>query len=59
MKTAKDKALEHFDEFYANVYGRKWPDIRAALLKEETKYIAVVNNFSDTDRVKSELEVYY
>ncbi|CAD1475070.1 unnamed protein product, partial [Heterotrigona itama] len=57
MQTAKDKALEHFDEFYANVYGKKWPDIRAALLKEETKYIAVVNNFSDPDRIKSELEL--
>ncbi|XP_043521967.1 5-methylcytosine rRNA methyltransferase NSUN4 [Frieseomelitta varia] len=57
LKTVRDKALEHFDEFYANVYGKKWPDIRAALLKEETKYMAVVNNFSDPDRVKSELEL--
>lgn len=55
-KSPKDKALEHFDEFYANVYGTKWPGIRAALLKEESKYIAIVNNFSDTEKVRSELE---
>ncbi|CAK9809363.1 5-methylcytosine rRNA methyltransferase NSUN4 [Anthophora plagiata] len=56
-KTAKDKALEHFDEFYAAVYENNWLDIRAALLKEESKYIAVVNNFSDTERIRSDLEL--
>ncbi|XP_053973827.1 5-methylcytosine rRNA methyltransferase NSUN4 [Hylaeus volcanicus] len=56
-KTAKDKALQHFDEFYGSVYGDNWQVIRAALLKEESKYIAVVNNFSDTERIKSDLEL--
>ncbi|XP_071879065.1 5-methylcytosine rRNA methyltransferase l(2)10685 [Bombus fervidus] len=56
-KMAKDKALEHFNEFYAGVYGDKWPNIRAALLSEESKYMAVVNNFSDAERVQHELEL--
>ncbi|KMQ95570.1 methyltransferase nsun4 [Lasius niger] len=51
-----DRALKHFDEFYGNVYGKSWEDIRAALLKETHKYMAVVNSFSDIDRIKSELE---
>ncbi|XP_076755521.1 5-methylcytosine rRNA methyltransferase l(2)10685 [Xylocopa sonorina] len=55
-RTPKDKALEHFDDFYGNVYGNRWPDIRSALLKQESKYMAVVNNFSDTERIRSELE---
>lgn len=53
-----DKALKHFDEFYGNVYEKSWEDIRTALLMETHKYMAVVNSFSDLDRVKSELEVY-
>lgn len=57
-KTSMDKALKHFDEFYGNVYGKSWEDIRAALLMETHKYMAVVNSFSDIDRIKSELEVY-
>ncbi|XP_012250253.1 5-methylcytosine rRNA methyltransferase NSUN4 [Bombus impatiens] len=56
-KAAKDKALEHFNEFYAGVYGDEWPDIRAALLSEESKYMAVVNNFSDPERIQPELEL--
>ncbi|XP_029157751.1 5-methylcytosine rRNA methyltransferase NSUN4 [Nylanderia fulva] len=55
-KTHMDKALAHFDEFYANVYGKSWEDIRTALLQETHKYMAVVNSFSDIDRIKSELE---
>lgn len=57
-KTHMDRALKHFDEFYGNVYGKSWEDIRAALLMKEHKYMAVVNNFSDIDRIKSEFEVY-
>ncbi|KAL6258391.1 hypothetical protein P5V15_010349 [Pogonomyrmex californicus] len=57
-KTHMDKALKHFDEFYGNVYGESWNDIRTALLAEEHKYMAVVNSFSDIDRIKSELESY-
>ncbi|OAD52181.1 Putative methyltransferase NSUN4 [Eufriesea mexicana] len=52
-----DKALEHFDDFYASVYEDTWPDIRCALLEEESKYMAIVNNFSDTERVRSNLEL--
>ncbi|XP_011883365.1 PREDICTED: 5-methylcytosine rRNA methyltransferase NSUN4 isoform X2 [Vollenhovia emeryi] len=55
-KTHMDKALKHFDEFYGNVYGKSWENIRAALLAEEHKYMAVVNSFSDIDRIKAELE---
>lgn len=51
-------ALKHFDEFYGNVYGQSWKYIRAALLIERHKYMAVVNIFSDVDRIKSELEVF-
>lgn len=56
-KTAKDRALKHFDEFYKTVYKKSWNDIREALLREEHKYMAVVNSFSDIDRIKSELEL--
>ncbi|XP_072746444.1 5-cytosine rRNA methyltransferase NSUN4 [Anoplolepis gracilipes] len=57
-KTHMDKALKHFDEFYGNVYGKSWKDIRTALLMETHKYMAVVNSFSDIDRIKSELETH-
>lgn len=56
-KTPKDKALEYFDDFYANVYKNSWKNIRAALLKKNSKYMAVVNNFSDTEKIRSNLEV--
>ncbi|XP_012535775.1 5-methylcytosine rRNA methyltransferase NSUN4 [Monomorium pharaonis] len=55
-KTHMDKALNHFDEFYGNVYGKSWESIRTALLMEEHKYMAVVNSFSDINRIKAELE---
>lgn len=55
-KTNKDRALAYFDDFYAKVYGKAWDDIRNALLQEQNKYIAVVNNFSDSDRVQIVLE---
>ncbi|XP_025425771.1 5-methylcytosine rRNA methyltransferase NSUN4 [Sipha flava] len=51
----KDKALEHFDDFYGSVYGKRWKSIRLALLLPH-KYIAVVNNFSDADKISQELE---
>ncbi|XP_043276499.1 5-methylcytosine rRNA methyltransferase NSUN4 [Venturia canescens] len=47
-KTSKDKALQHFDDFYSKVYGESWQLIRSALLKQSSKYIAVVNNFGNT-----------
>lgn len=55
-KFPRDKALQHFDEFYATVYGRLWPGIRAALLDENHKYVAIVNNYSDPDRIKADLK---
>ncbi|KAK2585917.1 hypothetical protein KPH14_010501 [Odynerus spinipes] len=55
-KTHKDRALAYFDDFYAKVYGKSWDDIRTALLQEDNKYIAVVNNFSDADRIQTVLE---
>ncbi|XP_043803348.1 5-methylcytosine rRNA methyltransferase NSUN4 isoform X2 [Apis laboriosa] len=55
-KTTKDKALEYFDDFYANIYKNSWKNIRTALLKKDSKYMAVVNNFSDTEKIRSNLE---
>ncbi|KAI4501105.1 hypothetical protein M0802_003908 [Mischocyttarus mexicanus] len=55
-KTNKDRALQYFDDFYAKVYGEAWNDIRIALLKENTKYIAVVNNYSDVEEIQTTLE---
>ncbi|XP_063244298.1 5-methylcytosine rRNA methyltransferase NSUN4 [Bacillus rossius redtenbacheri] len=49
-KFPKDKALEHFDDFYKTVYGKKWPSIRLALLSPH-KYCALVNNFGDTEDI--------
>ncbi|XP_035719126.1 RNA cytosine C(5)-methyltransferase NSUN2-like isoform X1 [Vespa mandarinia] len=55
-KTHKNRALAYFDDFYDKVYGKAWKDIRTALLQEENKYIAVVNNFSDVKRIQTSLE---
>jgi hypothetical protein len=55
-KTACNLALEHFDDFYKNVFEEKWASMRVALLSPN-KYCAVVNNYSDTDRITSFLEV--
>ncbi|XP_022180254.1 5-methylcytosine rRNA methyltransferase NSUN4 [Myzus persicae] len=51
----KDKALEHFDDFYGSVYGKRWRSIRLALLSPH-KYIAIVNNFGDSEKVSQQLE---
>ncbi|XP_032667655.1 5-methylcytosine rRNA methyltransferase NSUN4 [Odontomachus brunneus] len=56
-KTAKYIALKHFDDFYSTVYGKRWGEIKQALLMGEHKYMAVVNSFSDINRIKSELEL--
>ncbi|KAF7396121.1 hypothetical protein HZH66_006983 [Vespula vulgaris] len=55
-KTHKDRALAYFNDFYNKVYGKAWNDIRTALLQEENKYIAVINNFSDMERIQTTLE---
>jgi len=51
----KDKALEHFDDFYGSVYGNRWKSLRLALLSPH-KYIAIVNNFGNPEKVSQELE---
>ncbi|KAL7304112.1 hypothetical protein TKK_0003570 [Trichogramma kaykai] len=56
-KRSTQKALEHFDDFYKTVYGEDWKNIRSALLNnKEHKYVAIVNNFSDVERISQELE---
>lgn len=54
-KSNREKALTHFDDFYQSVYGERWPGIRASLLTEH-KYIALVNNFGDSNETKEMLE---
>lgn len=54
---AKDKALQYFDEFYKTVYGDSWENIRQALLKEQSKYMAVLNNFGDTKETIQKFEL--
>lgn len=55
LVTHCDRALKHFDDFYGSVYGARWPGMRAALLSEP-KYIAVVNNFGDSEETQRMLE---
>ncbi|GFG31356.1 hypothetical protein Cfor_10537, partial [Coptotermes formosanus] len=54
-KHPADRALEHFDDFYKTVFGRRWPSIRLALLSPH-KYCAVINNFGDSDIAVSDLQ---
>lgn len=54
-KTNTEKALQHFDDFYGSVYGKRWGGIRAALLSER-KYMALVNQFGDAEKTKEMLE---
>lgn len=51
-----DKALEHFDDFYATIFGKKWAAIRHGLLGKQ-KYAALVNNYSDCQKTMAELEL--
>ncbi|KAL0870984.1 hypothetical protein ABMA27_004802 [Loxostege sticticalis] len=44
----KYKALNHFDDFYASVFGNKWEPMREAMLRR-SKYVAVVNNYGDAE----------
>uniref|UniRef100_A0A1Y1KZT4 NOL1/NOP2/Sun domain family member 4 n=1 Tax=Photinus pyralis TaxID=7054 RepID=A0A1Y1KZT4_PHOPY len=50
-----DKALEHFDDFYKDVYGSLWLNIRKGLLGKQ-KYVAVLNNYADTEPTMTALE---
>lgn len=47
--------MENLDDFYGNVYGFRWKSMRLGLLCK-SKYIAMVNNFSEPERVSDILE---
>jgi len=49
------RALDNFDDFYGSVFGNRWKSIRIALLTQH-KYIALVNNFGDTEQTIKALE---
>lgn len=53
----KEKALAYFDDFYQTIYRSMWPTIREAMLCETHKYVAVVNNFADTEPIVQKLQV--
>lgn len=55
-KTNTDRALETFDDFYGSVFGIRWKNMRASMLTER-KYMAMVNNFGDTEKTCSQLEM--
>lgn len=54
---AVDKALNHFDDFYEQVYSKNWLLIRKALLKKAHKYVAVLNYYGDIEETKKNLEL--
>lgn len=47
--------MQHFDDFYGSVYGKRWSGIRAALLSER-KYVALINQFGNVEKTKEMLE---
>ncbi|CAG9838689.1 unnamed protein product [Diabrotica balteata] len=51
-----DKALNHFDDFYQQVFDTKWLSIRKALLGKH-KYVAVLNYYGDIQETKYDLEL--
>lgn len=51
-----DKALAHFDDFYKQVFKKKWLFIREALLDKQ-KYVAVINNYGDNEEAMAKLEM--
>lgn len=55
-QTSIERALDHFDDFYKSVFGRRWPGMRASLLTEN-KYAAVVNNYGDAEETRLALEL--
>ena len=50
------RALEHFDDLYEKVYEKAWPSIRLGLLSQQ-KYVAIINNYSDKDKISTKLQV--
>ncbi|KAF5270680.1 hypothetical protein FQA39_LY01418 [Lamprigera yunnana] len=55
-KDAVHKALDHFNDFYEDVFGVNWPSIREGLLGKQ-KFIAVVNNYGDKNVTINSLEL--
>lgn len=55
-QTSIDRALDHFDDFYKSVFGRRWPGMRASLLTEH-KFAAIVNNYGDAEQTRLRLEL--
>ncbi|XP_066140335.1 5-methylcytosine rRNA methyltransferase NSUN4 [Euwallacea fornicatus] len=51
-----DKALAHFDDFYKQVFKKKWPSIREGLLGKQ-KYVAIVNNYGENEETMAKLEM--
>uniref|UniRef100_A0A182F2M2 NOL1/NOP2/Sun domain family member 4 n=1 Tax=Anopheles albimanus TaxID=7167 RepID=A0A182F2M2_ANOAL len=51
----KDRALANFDDFYGSVFGARWKSVRVALQCEH-KYLALVNQFGDTEQTVDQLE---
>uniref|UniRef100_A0A182QRU7 NOL1/NOP2/Sun domain family member 4 n=1 Tax=Anopheles farauti TaxID=69004 RepID=A0A182QRU7_9DIPT len=51
----KDRALANFDDFYGSVFGARWKSIRIALQCEH-KYVALVNQFGDTEETIRQLQ---
>ncbi|CAH1997436.1 unnamed protein product [Acanthoscelides obtectus] len=51
-----DKALNHMDDFYKQVFNEKWLRIRKAMLGKQ-KYVAVINNFGDDTEAMQSLEL--
>jgi len=54
-KTSKTLALNNFDQYYSQYYGRRWNSMRLGLLSRP-KYCAVVNNFGETEETVEKLE---
>lgn len=48
--------MDHFDDAYGLIYGKKWGSIRAALLTKH-KSVALVNNFADPRKTCQEMEL--
>lgn len=55
-KFSENRALDHFDNSYSLIYGKKWNSIRVALLTKH-KSVALVNNFADPVKTSRELEL--
>lgn len=47
-------ALDHFDFYYAPLFGRSWPSIRLGLLTPN-KFVAVINRYSQDFEVSERI----